>query len=1178
MFSSKLEIKKRLFQAAALIFLLVFNAKAQTLVTAPMTTTPAAGEYYNYSSITLSPGFSFASGTGSSLYIHTLSSDCQPFTTMASVHKNYIKTNIPRVAGFDTSLTNYTTCQLMQTIQYLDGLGRPMQTVQVKGSPLGMDLVSPVVYDQFGREAKKYLPYALITGANDGSYKADALTAGSGQAKFYNPANDATLTQQASGVVNTAYPLATTVFEASPLSRVIEQGAPGVTWQPVNHTSSIRYGTNGATDVTLWAVNAAGNGLTGGGSNYAAGSLYATTTNDEDGFASIEYKDKEGRIVCKKAQLNTTTPITYIATYYVYDDLGNLTYVIPPEANGANYPSSIQETDPVFTNYLYGYHYDERNRLIQKKIPGKGWEYMVYNQLDELVMTQDAVQRGTNVWTVTKYDPQGRVILTGLWPSAGQTQSQLQLAIYSGPQWDVRNYADNVTGYTLSSYAAPNKILTINYYDDYTGLPGFPAAFVASGYSTMTKGLPTATKTTVLNSLSNATQDMLYAAHYYDDLGRAAKTYQQHYLGGLLSPFNYDAVTYVYDFTNALTSVTRQHYNNVSGAASLALTVGNTYVYDHMGRKIQTFEKINTSANILLSQTDYNEIGQVKAKHLHGATGAAPFLQDIIYKYNERGWLKRINDPAIAPTATRLFAEQLNYDSVKYSAVPKYNGNITEQDYNAGASLRQHVVYAYDPLNRLTDGNSSAGFSETGITYDNLGNMISLTRGGNTNNYAYNGNQLNTVSNITGSSYGYDVNGNAKHDGRNNATVGYNMLNLPQTVTASTPTAISLPYTYDADGQKLRKVSSGTATDYISGIQYKPDAATIDFIQTEEGRAINSGGNFIYEYTLTDHLGNNRVTFDQTNGKVGEDDYYPFGLNMHGLVNGTNNYLYNKKELQPELVEYDYGARFYDPVIGRFTSIDPMAEVSRRWSTYAYSYNNPVRFVDKDGMIPGDFLDEKGRKVGSDGKEDGKVYVIKTTDKNFDSGAPSAGISKDDKKATEKFIKDNNGNTSAFESNDIAYKNSVEIEGKASARQGMVDVVNQDNGRGGTSDANNREYGGAVKSDGSGTVEQAKPGPVADPIKDPNAHIDLPAYEIRSTFHSHPSGTKFISSGGSNTIGGSTTSGNFLNAPSNVGGDVGNSGSKINYVFSRGNGTVYIYNNTGVIATIPQANFVTPKQ
>jgi hypothetical protein len=209
------------------------------------------------------------------------------------------------------------------------------------------------------------------------------------------------------------------------------------------------------------------------------------------------------------------------------------------------------------------------------------------------------------------------------------------------------------------------------------------------------------------------------------------------------------------------------------------------------------------------------------------------------------------------------------------------------------------------------------------------------------------------------------------------------------------------------------------------------------------------------------------------------------------------------------------------------------------------------------------------------------LYVIKTTQKNFDSGAPSAGISKDDKKATEKFIKDNNGNTSAFESNDIAYKNSVEIEGKASTRQGMVDVVNQDNGKGGTSDANNREYGGVVKTDG--TVSQSPAGPVSDPTVNPNAHIDISSFDFQSTFHSHPSGTKTVSSTGSSpfggtTLGGTTTSGSFLHAPSNVGGDVGNSGSKVNYVFSRSNGTVYIYNNTGVIATIPQANFVTPKQ
>ncbi|MFN0290096.1 RHS repeat-associated core domain-containing protein [Pedobacter helvus] len=156
-------------------------------------------------------------------------------------------------------------------------------------------------------------------------------------------------------------------------------------------------------------------------------------------------------------------------------------------------------------------------------------------------------------------------------------------------------------------------------------------------------------------------------------------------------------------------------------------------------------------------------------------------------------------------------------------------------------------------------------------------------------------------------------------------------------------------------GRKLRKVSSTTGTtDYVDGIQYKNDG-TIDFIQTGDGVAFNSGNGYIYRYNLSDHLGNVRTVFDIYEGVVRilqRDDYYPFGLrksglNGNGAVSLDNKYLYNGKELQEELEQYDYGARFYDPVIGRWNVMDPLAEKFYSLSAYSYVANNPILFIDK---------------------------------------------------------------------------------------------------------------------------------------------------------------------------------------------------------------------------------------
>ncbi|MCJ0743874.1 DUF6443 domain-containing protein [Pedobacter montanisoli] len=863
-----------------------------------------------------------------------------------STNQNHVMETVVKVPGKTTisSLNGLPVSQANRTIQYLDGLGRPLQTVQWQGSATGKDLVQVFEYDALGREVKKYLPYAEQT-ATDGSYKPSGI---SSQLNYY--------TGQATGssIKATGSPFSITVFEASPLNRVERQGYPGASWQPTGntgteHTGRLSYGINnsdtnyGTTGhaVRLYRATAGTASYTRtliSPGYYSAGQLYLTISKDEnwqgsDGKAGTteEYKDKEGRVVLKRAFNYKAGQIEILSTYYVYDDYGNLSYVLPPGANAdANVP-----TQALLDNYCYQYRYDARRRLVEKKLPGKGWEYMVYNKIDQLVLSQDSNQRAKSSpeWLFTKYDALGRTIMTGILNSSG-SRINLQAAVDAeadGTSPDYPLWESRTPGNDYSNTAYPRSYtsqLTVNYYDDYS-FPGNsfggPTGSQASGGKV--QSLLTGSKIQVLG-----TGTQLLTTHYYDEESRVIQIKSQNHLSGT------DITDNTYNFDGSLSSSTRTHT-----AYSATTTIATAYDYDHMGRKLRTRQQINGQPEVTLSEYVYNELGQLREKKL------ADGRQSTTYSYNERGWLTKSNSSE--------FSMELKYDNGSY---PQYNGNIADQAYTNSSG--NSFTYQYDRLNRLTAA-AATGMSEV-ISYDVMGNITSLDRdnaGAKTYNYT-NGNQLQNIPGLTGTDYQYDGNGNATTDGRNGVTLSYNYLNLPSTVTGP----VNITYTYDATGRKLRKTATGsstTTTDYVNGIQYTNGA--IDFIQTGEGRALNSGGSYTYQYNLTDHLGNVRGSFDIYNNAVRmlqRDDYYAFGKRKEVQSGGTNRYLYNGKELQQELEQYDYGARFYDPVIGRWNVIDPLAEIYEDLSPYNYAFNNTVRFTDPDGMRVEDKIDPPEKK------------------------------------------------------------------------------------------------------------------------------------------------------------------------------------------------------------------------
>ncbi|WP_350291583.1 DUF6443 domain-containing protein [uncultured Croceitalea sp.] len=797
--------------------------------------------------------------------------------------QNYVYTRTYEIPSTTTIDANFFTANnaLIQDITYIDGLGRPLQQIAIDQSPQQNDIVTPIEYDDFGRIKKEWLSYPTTD---------DALATLRFTAK-----NDALTYYDQSKYENTQNPFSESAFEASPLNRVKQQAAPGDDWAlDQGHEIEFEYQTNTATDavkqfeisidvLTNNTVITYESTLVENG-EYITGELFKSIVYDENhtvdqDHSTEEYTDKSGRVVLKRT-FNNEEPHD---TYYIYDDFGNLSFVLPPLIDVSD---GVSQTE--LDELGYQYTYDHRNRMVIKKIPGKGEEHIVYNRLDQPIMTQDPNLRTNGEWLFTKYDAFGRVAYTGMVDNSLTRTALQNNANNSATELWVEPTAtsfitiDNINvyytndGYPNASY---KELHTVNYYDRYdTARDGMPISVSAFGVTNITEvqGMPTVNLVKVLGTSHIVTSASYYDAKgrviYYrsdntylgtvdiktsqlDFVGRPLKTRTAHARNGntvvTIDNFSYDHIGRLLTQTQCVGDATLGNSCPASGgSAPIDLILENTTITsDQLATNSVTLQPIATvsgtatlsvdpnatggtgSATELIVYNKYDELGQLQAKKVGGIPsndyGSTTGLQTVDYTYNVRGWLTGINDAddtdaTLTKTVDKLFGFRIGYNEGPNAL---YNGNIALtqwQSQNQDTGVKDYN-YAYDALNRITAATDNTGnFNLSNINYDKNGNIETLKREGwiSANPSLTNNSGFGTMDNLT---YDYDSGNKLINVADNNASETYGFKDV---------NGSGIEYQYDQNGNMTSDANKG-----ITAITYNhlnlPKSVTFDNSSTK---------------------------------------------------------------------------------------------------------------------------------------------------------------------------------------------------------------------------------------------------------------------------------------------------------------------------------------------------------
>ena len=898
--------------------------------------------------------------------------------------ENYILSVTPldpttRVSVTGSGISVSNGVRTMTNIQYYDGLGRPNEQIAVDATPGRCDLVYTTNYSGLHRATQQWLP---VTRQTNGGY-VDVATVQS------QNADDRPFTEL--------------IYENSALDRLTAQKQPGASYS--SHPATNLYSVNAASDnVRIYTVTNEGD-LKTTGSNYASGALYKVSMADEDGKSVTTYTDKLGRTVAEERGGNKT--------YYVYDNFGRLRFVLPHISPSKLSDGTYELRNATLRAAAYCYKYDSRGNMIYKRLPGCAPQYMVYDKTGQLILRQDGNQRRAHKWTMFAYDSIGRNLYTAELSST--SSHSLYMTYFADIWYvehygnNPSNTSIPGTGYASSVFPKSDlQLLTINYYDDYDYLkrlatPHRQAIRFAqeSGYGLQhdnATGLLTGTRVYNLSE-----EGYTAAAYYYDTKGRIVQSRSIRSTDGYKTAFSTE---YMFDGTVA-------QQLSVQGTDSNLVREHYRYNYDHVGRTKKIFYQLNDNEEIALSELSYDNMGRLVQNLLHNQKDAITYTYDIrnmLTEMHNRHYSEQLfyADQSLladfAPHAQACYngniaATQMTQEDSTYTFAYTYDAmnRLTESVEERNGAARPLEWFNYDARGNILQLQRYSGIrlmDDLAMTYQQDGNRLLAVQDDGLDGNLYGMIEYEDRHYEPDSAdMRYDDNGNLIYDAdRGISVISYNILNLPDTIQfANGNQIVNL---YDAAGQKYKSIVytnlATTATPYYDIAQYSFEADTIWYNVTEYAgnlenrysrtdttrRIFNTTGYYAdgaYYHYIKDHVGNiNAVVNSVADTLVQSTIYYASGVpmveskgipyqyyNSYGVQPNQNfgrdeqPYLYNGKEFNEAhgLNEYDSQARYYYSPIGRTTTMDPLAENYYHISPYAWCGNNPVAFVDPDGMV-----------------------------------------------------------------------------------------------------------------------------------------------------------------------------------------------------------------------------------